>query len=227
MKSIIFIILSQVLFSSVVIAQRDPKSIDYFNEIFRLINNNPSKLTEKLGGDYYLDEWKQGVIYPKYHNTPISNYHLRYFVYNQEFHVITPKKDTVLLGKTFPIDSISIDGKRFVFLPYVSSNSIREGYFQELVNGKIKLLKRYSCIYVQGNQKTASGYEKIVPDHYKIKSKFYYQTNTQPAKTLLTKKRDLLQLFNSKAIDNYIKQNNLKLKKEDHLIKIFEHYNHL
>ena len=227
MKSIILIILSQILFSSVIIAQRDPKSIDYINEIFRLINNNPSKLMEKLGGDYYLDEWKQGVIYPKNHNTPISNYHLRYFVYNQEFHAITPKKDTVLLGKSFPIDSISIDGKRFVFLPYALNNGVREGYFQELVGGKIKLLKRYSCIYVQGNRKTASGYEKIVPDHYKIKSKFYYQTNKQSAKLLLTKKREFLQLFKSEAIDDYIKQNNLKLKKEEHLIKIFEHYNRL
>jgi len=177
--------------------------------------------------ELYLDDWSEGNIYPRNGMMPMSQFRIRYFVYNQEFHLISPQKDTVILSKSYAVDSILVSNKRFIYTNYKSNTKIRNSYFQELVGGKVKLLKRHSSIFVLGNKKTATGYQKAKPDSYKITTKLYYQDHDQNAILLPTKKSEIILLFENDKVANFIKENKLRAKKEKHLIKIFEYYNSL
>lgn len=227
MKIRLFIFLFFLLIVSLSKAQRDPKTHDYLNEMIRSIDYRTSNLEKEIAGEYYLNDWSQGYIYPKNHKSPISKYLIRYFVYKQEFHLVTPQKDTVLLGKSHPVDSIIADDKTFVQLPVISNNNVSNNYFEVLVSGRIKLLKRYSCVFVQGNEKSRSGYEKLVPDSYKIKTKLYYQVGNEPIEILPSNKSKQFQLFQDFKMKQFVHQHKLKTKSEEHLIRIFKHFNTL
>lgn len=176
--------------------------------------------------EVYLDNWKFGVIYAK-NIAPKTIAPLRYFVYNKEFHLVNNAKDTVVLNKFAAIDSIVISDKKFIYTSYQLGDRTQNDYFQELSNGKLKLLKHYTCIFVRGNKRFATGYDTVKPDTYKIDSKLYYQVEDQPAALLPIKKSDIVALLNEPSLIDYVKKHKLKLKREKHLKKLFNYYNSL
>lgn len=208
-------------------AQITTKAQHFYNERIQRVNELNSFEGDSMSDELYLSEWNNGEIYLKNQPDAFTTFQIRYFIYNQEFHLITPQKDTVQLLKTYPLDSIVTDNKKFVYTNYISSNKVKPSYFQELVDGKMKLLKRYSTVFEKGNKRTATGYETVKPDKYKIVSKLYFQTNGENAVIMPTKKEELQLMFNSSEMLKYINKNKLKIKKEKHLVQIFEHFNTL
>ncbi|GAB7086622.1 hypothetical protein [Marinifilum fragile] len=174
--------------------------------------------------EVYLDDWKSGIIYSKLvtHSTLAP---LRYFVYNKEFHLINNLKDTVVLNKFAQIDSIVVSDKKFIYTSYNLAGKTKTDYFQELAFGKLKLLKHYKCVFVKGNERLATGYHTNKPSSYKIDSQLYYQEAGKPAVQLPSKKNEILSLLDKPELAKFIKENKLKLKKEQHLKKLFNYYN--
>ncbi|NOU61198.1 hypothetical protein [Marinifilum caeruleilacunae] len=174
--------------------------------------------------EVYLDDWDRGVIYSKLftHSTIAP---IRYFVYNNEFHLVNNTKDTVVLNKFAQIDSIVVADKKFIFTSYNMGTRTQTDYFQELACGKIKLLKHYTCVFVKGNQRIATGYHTNTPNSYKIATQLFYQEEGQPAVLLPKKKNEIIALFDDPELAAYAKENKIKFKKEKHLQKLFKHVN--
>ena len=182
-----------------------------------------------IKGDYFLQkDWQPGELYTKNRKKISDGFLFRYFVYTEEMHAIVNKKDTIIL-KSNLIDSICINKQKFIYLTYIKNTSFKNSFFEELTNGKFRLLKKYRCMFIEGNEKTSSGYEEGKPDSYIIMKDYYYQEKNHPAISLPSKKSELIQIFTNQDnnIAKFIKSNKLKLRKEKDLIKLFNYYNTL
>ncbi|RUT77808.1 hypothetical protein [Ancylomarina longa] len=197
-------------------------------DITTSMNQSVSQNSFQVKGDYFLDKkWTPGDLYLKNINVTGKKVKLRYFVFADEMQILIPNKDTLALKPGKLIDSIFINDQKFIYAPYQSNNQIKDAYFEELTTGKIKLLKKYYSLFIEGNKKNVSGYVTPKPDRYTIRSKYYYQYLKQTAILLPSGKNKIQNLFkdNKTTIEKYLKKNKLKLKREKDLIKIFQYYN--
>lgn len=226
MKNSILIIFFLSLFTSTVSGQISTHETNFMLDKIRAVYDANILFGTGANHQVYLDDWAEGYVHSNTLNN--TNYMpLRYFVYNEEFHIVTPEQDTVVLNKSCPIDSITVQNKKYIYTSYNSNKKIKNGYFEELSHGKFKLLKHYICTFEKGNEKTATGYEKIKKDRYKITSKLYFQDGEQAASLLPGNKNNILLIFDKPNLAQYIKKNKLKIRKEKDLIKLFNYYNSL
>lgn len=183
--------------------------------------------TKNLNGEFFLNEnFKTANLLLKNPDGQSKQLYMRYFVYGQQMHILTEKGDTAILKPSL-IKSVNINCQKFIYTTYQLNSGVKNSYFEELSHGKLKLLKRYQCKFLQNNIKTTSSYKEADPDTYKIYSKYYVQSKDFPALLIHVRKSKVLKLLEDKKADiiKYIKKNKLKIKKEQDLKKIFNYYN--
>jgi hypothetical protein len=100
-------------------------------------------------------------------------------------------------------------------------------YFELLSNGKIKLLSRPFCRAVADDGNSLLP-QVTAEKSYKIEQDFYYaQGNT--IKRLRSSRKKVLEIFGpqSEAMETYLKDNHLRLNKQEDLMQLFDYYNGL
>lgn len=100
-------------------------------------------------------------------------------------------------------------------------------YFELLSNGKIKLLSRPFCRAVADDGNSLLP-QVTAEKSYKIEEDFYYaQGNT--IKRLRSSRKKVLELFgaHSETMEVYLKDNHLRLNKQEDLMQLFDYYNGL
>ena len=126
------------------------------------------------------------------------------------------------------MNSLEFDKKKFVYTSYVDKGDDFNGYFEVLEEGKCDLYRRYTCRLEEGyyNKALSAGdrsYKYVKFEHY------YMSKDNEPAVKIKAKKGSLFKIMteNKDEIDIYIKENKLKLSKEEDLIKLINYYNSL
>jgi hypothetical protein len=127
-----------------------PKAEELGQEIAKI------KQLESMRGEKYIDV-KQVAGSPylyrnfvsasilKTKGVEIKDMLLRYNIYNDDMEF---KKDGKVLSIAFPseIYKIRMDGKIFIYTPYMTERKVSAGYFQLLYEGKYHLLKKYEMV---------------------------------------------------------------------------------
>lgn len=139
---------------------------------------------------------------------------LRYRLANDEMQIIHEKKQKALYPQKVRKLIFKKDDTEQVFVPaeYFGKKTTNLGYFELLAEGKIKLLKQYQK---RGKRK--------------VKTDLFIQTEDNPAECFKVKKFAVLKLMNrhQSEISKFISENDLNVKRENDLKKVFDFYNSL
>jgi len=183
----------------------------------------------KLEGTPYLwDSYKSGKLLLK-ENKLIKNFEFNYNVYNNR---IEFKKNGELMAIDDPskIDMIVYDQNKVLeYKKYRNKkNSTKAAFMRLLVDGKVKLYKKFECQLLEPNYNEAL---MVGDKDYQLKHghSFYMQKDEGVLNKIKVRKRKILKYLGDKKneVRQFIKENNLDVDKEYDLQKIFIFYNNL
>jgi hypothetical protein len=160
---------------------------------------------------------------------------LRYNIYNQTLEVIL-EKDTLELVRAFSLEDFTLNNRKFVYRLYTAEEFgktfLAADYFEVLAeSGKLELLRQHKMV-VETNIAISNYMGGIGDgrDYFVHRTDLYLMDHRDKSiRKLDTGKRDFLSLFGEKKdeIRSYIREENLKLSKEEDLIRIINYYNSL
>ena len=182
--------------------------------------------SKELVGSIYINE---DFLPAKLSNSQ-DQYLMRYNAYLDEMEV-EKNGNAYHLSKNLNY-SINFEGinKTYQVYNYLEKKETVPGFFVVLYSGdNISLLIKEKIKFFE-EVKPKTGYDKYVPPTLKrVSDEFYIGYKNRVAKELPSKKKDILDLFESKgsAIESYAKINNLGFKNREDLIQIFKYYDTL
>jgi len=183
---------------------------------------------ENVVGNPYIDEqFQEGEILFK----DSSVYEVTGLRLNHNNDQIEFKQDEQILAIPNPKDliSVSFGDHLFYYERYVKGKKILYSYFEVLVPGKISLYYRRASIIKR---------EKLAPsemsggnyrDYIRTVEDYYIKKEGEPAFLINKTQKSILKALSDKEaeLEEYIDQNKLKIKKEEHLKDLIEYYNSL
>lgn len=119
--------------------------------------------------------------------------------------------------------------KKYVYLNYKDGKTFVTGYLIELEKGdKASVYKREKITFIPGITPKTS-YDRPTPNEYRKASDSYYFSINNGAIDKLPNKKNFAKLFgsNEKAVNDYMKDNNISMNDDKDLIKLFKFVNTL
>lgn len=193
---------------------------------------SPQRDNTVLGSPYLNAEYMFGKV--EIENEPTIETLIRYNVYHKELEMIYGG-DTTAVIRPFLVDHFILNSRRFIYSMFIEGSPDRESisadYFEVLSNGNLQLLaKHYTEIETNSYATNYGGGGGDGRDYFVHKSTiFYREGDKSAARKLNRKKKRILDLMADRKQDMsvYIKQSKLNLRKNEDLIKLFDHYNNL
>jgi len=200
-------------------------------------SKSASNLSKISGSPYLLNKWKNSsVIYgigERVQRVPFLNLNLE-----------TNSFETKLLkAEGATVNSISVSDSVFVFdsnaivkilinkreFRKVNSPITGKKEFMEYVSktGNIEIYKSYFLTIVKGKLNPLTN-QTMSPDKF-VKKHAYFIKNDEGVKAFKMRKGALLKLFGShkNAVNKFMKENGLNLKKDSHVKRVVSYYNSL
>ena len=148
----------------------------------------------------------------------IQNAMLRYDAYRDNIE-IQEKGEAFALFKREYIRAV-INGEFYgIFLYLTGKSEKRQGYFVQLTDGPVMLLKKKSKDFHFGTQ--GDGYTKAKPPRFTDKIEYYIQSGNEIAKPVKLRKKTILEaLGNTKEVNNIVKEQRLNLNKENDVVQL-------
>jgi hypothetical protein len=216
MKSIIFLFLFSAALSFGQVLESVP---GYDAQVGIVFHEIP------IQGSPYLDElYKVG-------NTIVNGKEvrllMRYNAYSDQIELKDRKQNAFNMLRRKDLEA-HFDGKRYVYLAYNEDGIKKEGYFNPLNSGKIKLYFKPKKVFVQA-EKPDHGYDKFDPPEYKDVSGYYVQRGDQQLEEVRLAKGPLLRFMKDKspALKKYISEQHLNPKNEKDAVRLINYYNSL
>lgn len=201
---------------------------------YGIVTTNPLKPEETKGSFYLFEDWRQGDIYLSKKNLVIKNCALRYNLYNRQIEILNQKEVRALYAAQ--VDSFQCihpqkDLKqRFVnATQYQYQESTLVGFMEILTDSKIQALAK-----TEAHLENAEG--KYVPalnvgsrtQEVKKEEQFYLARDNKLFEIKNKKDITVCLTDQAEALDNYIKENNLKPnKRKEDLIRVIDFYHSL
>jgi len=190
--------------------------------------NDEMVLDEVEGTPYLTESYQNSKIYfQSIEKTLVSE--LRYNAYSGEFEFLQGGQKYEITNKE-EIDSILYDGHSFVYTTYRGpSDRLKKGYLIQLVEGTCPLYKRYMAEFHQA-EPPATGYHDAKPARFEMEDPDYYLQcgeASEPEQVTTFRKGKFLERFGSqeKELRRYIRSHNIRLRKEEDLVKFLRYYN--
>ena len=173
--------------------------------------------------NHYLDkEWQGGLIQLE-DDRNVNGYLYRYNIFTDQIELKS------LIDPT-PVKIISIGKQRFIYSDFlIEEESINAGYFEVIVNGDCKLLKRR---YIRNNDQDYRvskilGTSSAAPATTVIKE-YYVKKGAEPAVLLdKTKSSILSNLSDKETFNEYMQKKFVVIINENKLIEFITKYNTL
>ncbi len=187
-------------------------------------------IDEFSGSPYVTDDFKSAPVF--YDKESMGNFYYRYNAYNEEVEIkktALPEEKISSLTKDKSI-KIMVDGHPMGFATFIDKKgNTMNGYLTTLMKGeKFDLYRRTHVKFTEG-QKAQNSFVKAVPNRFTHFTEYYYQAKgTNRIDEVVPKSNKLAKLFEEplrSSVKKYIKENELDIKEEADLIKVFEYLN--
>ncbi|MBE9491902.1 MAG: hypothetical protein IMY70_03365 [Bacteroidetes bacterium] len=175
------------------------------------------------GNMYLIDEWKEGETILK-DGSILQGREYRYNIYAQQMQFIHGE-DTLAFAVPEELQTITFDGRTFIYYPYKENNERKKSYFEVLTDGPCQLVLRREITYHFIDTEN----DGLENDVYILERKYFIVKDHQDAFIIPLNKKGVLSILGDKEeeISAFIRSSNLRVKNEDNLIKIIEYYNTL
>ncbi|WP_276392788.1 hypothetical protein [Eudoraea chungangensis] len=201
----------------------------WLNNASNNIRTSASKISlENIEGSvYFNDEFIKGDVF--YLDKLFDSYPMRYNAYNDEIE-IRRSKDSPLesVYKSTSLTCI-VDNQSYLYSKYFDGKGeIKEGYIIRLNQGpKFVLYEKKSKLYIEG-RKAATSMHPSYPPKFDDKHEYFISVDREIPVLFKGSKKELSAVFGSEKTDeikSFIKQNKIKLNKEEDLIKLLDFVN--
>jgi len=228
MKKMILCLISLLSFSGLL-----AQDLNQMNELLREyqteISHDRRFLEERVEGTpYFTEDYVVSKIYFKNRKKPLQT-ELRYNVYSDEFEFVQSGRLFAISNKD-QIDSIEYRGKEFVYGEYRDeSGSNHEGYMHRMVKGDCALYKIYQVSFHEA-EPPSTGYDEYEPPRFEEGSPIYclkMKQDAKPNEIESFRRGKFLNRFGSleSELKRYIKDQNIRLRKEEDLVRFIRYYN--
>ena len=200
----------------------NPQIQAILNKTTLYINNDYAKIE----GDPFVDkEFQKGILQFK-NSVVVSDIPIRLNHYTDQ---IEFKENNKILGLANPEDIIQAQfgTHTFIYSEFKVGNKNKDGYFEVLANGKVKLLCRRESI-VKREQIPASDYSGgNFRDYFRTTKEYYLKKGDEPAHKIMKSQKSVFKFLPEKETELkiYIKSQHLRINKDKDLIKLINYYN--
>lgn len=188
--------------------------------------NTKLDVTDFQGSPYTSNEFQPTVLFDK--DKRVGEIYYRYNAYNGEIEIKASPLDTEI-GSLSRDKSIAVleDGKKLSFKTFIDkNNNTLNGYLTELIDGeRYNLYKRITVKYTEGAP-AANSFVKATPNRFSQFTEYYLEKEgANRIDEMETSKRKILKLLkgeDKEKIKTYIKENKMKVRSVEDLMKIVE-----
>ncbi len=163
--------------------------------------------------NYLKNDWTKGNMILKDKGL-LSNMEFKYDILNDKIEfksVLNPKS----------VDIVTIGDKFFIYTEFKDGDYIRNGYFQMIFDGDVRLLIRRT-VEIKTGKKGAYGFKS----YSIVREKYFIKIGNKPAIPFDRRKGEILDILSDEknGIKDYVKSNKLNIKRDPDLIKVLEHF---
>lgn len=184
---------------------------------------HPLQLEGVEGQKYIGDDWPLGTIVLR-DGGVIDSYFLRYDILADQMQFIADK-DTLAFATPQELHSVTFGGHTFVYENYRCENTIRQGYFELIVQGKNRLLlKRIITYQVPDENIPIESKTKYLVDEC-----YFISKPGQPSFKMMCNRKSALAVLNEHKdeIETYMQITGNKVRTAEDLEKLVAYYNSL
>lgn len=210
-------ILSQITPITVIDYRRLQKDFEHAK------STGDKNMPEYDGTPYLFEQFTGSDIHLKgrdgYKNIPMN-----YNIYNDDFEFLMDSV-SYALGNNEIINYIDVDGRTFYYMTYTYNSALIKGYLELVADGPYRFFKKHRIIYTE--PQPTRGYVEAQPARFSSRSPDYFIETGNGRITYFGKLDDLADLIpdESKNIKAYIKDNRLKARREEDIIKLAGYIN--
>jgi hypothetical protein len=198
--------------------ERD-RLVDVLNEY--ALNKQLKYEPSKVKGSPYLNK----MYAPATVSGVTGNAMMRYDVFNDEFEFVNSTRDTLVLNKVEPYNSITftITNTNYKLVNYNAKGKATKGYLIWLYEkNNLTLFKKQNIIYTKERMAT-SGFDKSTPATFdRAEDTYYFKNGNNGISEFPANKKGLLKLFPEKKteLETFFKQNKIDFEKDSDVIKV-------
>lgn len=147
---------------------------------------------------------------------------LRYDLYFQQIQFLKDG-DTLAFSRPGELSKVEIGRRKFDYVPYIEDGSLDSSWFEVVSEGRCRLLRRHFIKYHIVDD------DKSPEDDFIYSTRLFIQKPGQPATAIRQCRRDVCCTFSDRKdeVKDFIKTNNLRMRKTEDLILVVEFYNNL
>ncbi len=199
--------------------------VEFFGEIDNFTPSKKQMEYAAIEGSPYLNEQLiQGSV--KFKKGDSTLRFMRYDIYKDEIEYLENNKLFILLKNQIPtIERIDLEGNEIVYQQFIEKGEKQSGILIKMPTTKCSLYKKYTIEFHEALP-AKTGMPISRPVRFGAKQKqWFYACGSDPITLLETDKSSLKKIAGSRytQLKDYIKDNDLKIKKEEDLIAIFNY----
>ncbi|MGM0665713.1 MAG: hypothetical protein ACQETA_00180 [Bacteroidota bacterium] len=175
------------------------------------------------GSPYMSEEFSEATIVSS-ENQVFTKVPLRYNVYHDFFEV--EMEDAVYnLNRGGVVAEVEIEERKFIYSTYDYQSSRGEGYLEVIIEGPWSLYKQHQVVFREAVP--AQPYQEEEPASFEERDPLFYVSHGDELPVFIRNRKGLLELAGDreKELNNFLKDNKIRLRDEAEMIKTVEFLN--
>lgn len=180
--------------------------------------------SDVIGSPYVDENYKLGTVLIK-EDESYSAY-MRYNAFHDEMEMQEGDKAVSLMKRDYV--KARLDGKLYIITPFKVDGNRDQGYVVVLKDGPTALYLKQNIILKEGKEATSS-YSKAQPPKFERQDFYLLGFGEDTPASIKLNKKSVLNAFSSnrKDVEKFVKDNKLKLKTEEEVLKLLNFYDTL
>lgn len=237
MKSIFFIFAFSLVLSIASKAQYGTNygvnyNVIYAIDYFRMEQMTEGSLTKVLntesieGSPYLSNDFTTGTIFTT-NGYKVVDIPIRYNIYNDDLEFKTPENQILAIAKPETVTRADFGTYQMTYRNYMSGSKEKAGYFVVVEEGKATLLTKPQVFFQK--EEPGDGIKPGKPAKFVSQGDLIYVSLNQQPAVRINKKKDIYEALktNTKELEAFVKENDLKTTKTEDLQKLVKYYNSL
>ncbi|MEA1888118.1 MAG: hypothetical protein U9N72_13010 [Bacteroidota bacterium] len=181
---------------------------------------------ESYEGSPYMNEEFQEATITSSEDLVFENVPIRYNVYYDLFEVEL-EEGIYNLRRGGIVSKVNLEDHRFIYSTYDYLSSEGEGYLELVMEGEYTLYKKHQVVFKEAEP--AQPYQEAKPARFEGRDPLFYIAHGDNQSVFIRNRRSFLDIAGEKgkALKDFIKDERLRIKNEEDMLKAVEYLNSL